>query len=83
MRRAGIGRLTRRYNPGDGGAHSLGQYLNAVLSLRGEGGTMSVSDAVATVRATPQDARSEFAREIWSRRREHYGPTGRSDGPPF
>ena len=45
--------------------------------------SMSVSDAVTTVHATPHEMRSKFAREIWGRRRQRYGPTGRSDSPPF
>lgn len=58
----------RQRNP-TGGAHSLGQWLNAVLSLRGQGGTMELQDAIAMVHATPHAQRSEFADEIWQRRR--------------
>ena len=83
LRRAGLGRKTRQYNPAGDGAKNLGQWLNAVLSLRGEGGTMSVADAVAIVHATPPEDRSRFAREIWSKRRSRYGPSGRKDAPPF
>jgi hypothetical protein len=82
LRRAKLGRKTRQYNPASG-AQNLGQWLNAVMSLRGEGGTMSVADAVAMVHATPGEDRSRFAREIWSKRRSHYGPSGRKDAPPF
>jgi hypothetical protein len=77
IRRANLARRTRQYNPATAGAESLGQWLNAVLSLRGEGGTMSVADAVAMVHATPASDRSRFAREIWDRRRSRYGSKGR------
>ena len=87
MRRAGIGRKTRQYNPSShdvtSGATSLGAWMNAVASIRGEGGTMPVSYAVALIHATPPDARSEFAREIWSKRKSRYGPTGLKDAAPF
>ncbi|HBY64292.1 MAG TPA: hypothetical protein DEH78_31090, partial [Solibacterales bacterium] len=51
------------------GARSLGQWLTAVMATKGLSDAMSVSDAVAMIRATSPDARSEFAHEIWSRRR--------------
>lgn len=82
LRRAKLGRKTRQYNPASG-AQNLGQWLNAVLSLRGDGGTMSVADAVTMVHATPAEDRNSFAREIWSKRRSRYGPSGRKDVPPF
>lgn len=65
----GIGRRTRQFNPGEG-AKSLGQWLTAVMSMKGESDAMSVSAAVEMIRATPPRKRSEFAREIWARRRE-------------
>jgi hypothetical protein len=43
--------------------------MNAVMSMKGEGGTMAVADAVAIIRATPPEERSRFAQEIWDRRR--------------
>lgn len=70
MRRAGLGRLTRQYNPVEG-AENLGQWMNAVMSMKGDGGTMAVGDAVAMIRATDPADRSRFAREIWARRRQH------------
>jgi hypothetical protein len=69
LRRAGLGRLTRQYNPANG-AENLGQWMNAVTSMKGDGGTMAVADAVAMVRATPPEDRSRFAREIWAKRRK-------------
>jgi hypothetical protein len=65
---AGIGRKTRQYNPSSNdvtsGATNLGAWMNAVASIKGEGGTMAVSEAVALIHATPPEARSEFARDV-------------------
>jgi len=58
----------RKRNPD--GATSLGAWMNAVCSMKGEGGTMDVGDAVALIHATPADQRSIFARQIWSIRRK-------------
>jgi hypothetical protein len=70
LRHAGLGRLTRQYNPVSEGAPNLGAWMNAVLSMKGDpGGNMPVSEAVAMIRATPPQDRSEFAKEIWNRRR--------------
>ena len=73
MRRAGVGRLTHQYNP-EGGAKSVGQWLTAVTSMKGENGAMSVSDAVAMIRATSPAKRSEYASEIWRRRKGRGNP---------
>jgi hypothetical protein len=69
-----IGRRTRQYNPSLG-AKSLGQWLTAVMSMKGESDAMSVPVAVEMIRATPPTKRSEFAREIWGEE------TGEGDGP--
>jgi hypothetical protein len=68
-KRLEIGRRTRQYNPGTQGATSLGQWLTAVLSMKGESDQMTVLAAVEMIRATPTDTRSEFARQIWERRK--------------
>jgi hypothetical protein len=73
MRRAGVGRLTHQYNP-EGGAKSVGQWLTAVTSMKGENGAMSVSDAVAMIRATSPAKRSEYASEIWATRKARGNP---------
>ncbi len=81
FKKLGIGRRTRQYNPA--GAETLGQWLNAVQSLKGEsGGTMDLDAAVEMVRYTSPVKRSEFAREIWAKRRQAYGPTGRRNPAP-
>lgn len=77
LKQNGLGRATHQYNPAkrrapqvqDGGAQTLGAWVNAVLSMKGEpGGDMSVSDAVELIRNTPAIRRSRFAHEIWKRR---------------
>ena len=79
-----MGRLTRQFNPGPSrGAESLGQWVTAVTSMRGLSGAMSVEAAVEMVHATDPEARSEFARAIWRKRREHFGPSGRPTEVPF
>lgn len=69
-KRLGMGRRTCQYNPSTKGATSLGQWLAAVMSMKGESDQMGVPAAVEMIRATPAASRSEFAREIWARRRE-------------
>jgi hypothetical protein len=83
LRRAGIGRRTRQYNPVDStGAKTMGQWLAAVQSMKGASDQMPVSDAIAMIHATPPEKRSAFAREIWRLRRAH--GTDRSAGEvPF
>jgi len=71
FKRLGIGRRTRQFNPGDDGARSLGHWLTAVLSMKGQADAMSVPAAVSMVKATPPIQRSAFAEEIWRRRRQH------------
>jgi hypothetical protein len=55
LRRAGIGRLTVQYNPAGKGATSLGQWLTAVMSMKGESDQMTVPAAVGMIRATPPE----------------------------
>ena len=85
LRRAGIGRLTHQYNPSSEsqGASTLGQWLTAVMSMKGESDAMTVPAAVAMIRATDPESRSQFAHEVWRLRRQRYGPTGRSGATPF
>ena len=70
-KRLRLGRRTRQYNPASQGAESLGQWLTAVTSMKGESDAMTVPAAVEMIRATPPERRSEFAREIWEKRRQH------------
>jgi hypothetical protein len=76
MRAAGMGRLTRQYNPVKvRGARNVEEWLEAVSLItphKDHGGglvtpigtKLSVSDAVARVRATSKAKRSEFASEL-------------------
>jgi len=82
LRRAGVGMKTRQYNPQSQGATTLGQWLAAVTSMKGNSDAMSVDAAVAMIHATPPEARSGFAKEIWSLRRAH-GTDRRSGEVPF
>jgi len=52
FKRAGLGRRVAQYNPGRG-AESLGAWMAAVESMKGESDQMSVADAVALIKATP------------------------------
>jgi hypothetical protein len=72
----------RKLNPASG-AQSLGAWVSAVLSMKGESDAMPVAAAVDLIRTTPPEQRSQYAREIWVRRRKHHGRTGRSDSVPF
>ena len=83
LRRAGIGRLTRQYNPDARGAASLGQWIMAITSMKGESGVMTVPAAVAMIHATPPEDRSEFQAEAWRKRKRLYGKSGRSETVPF
>lgn len=90
--RIGFGKKTAQYNPTKtGGAANLAEWLEAVGSITprkgaryaganyGAGGRMKTADAVAMIRATPADKRSEFAGKIWQRR---HGRAG-ADSVPF
>jgi hypothetical protein len=81
FKRLGMGRRTRQYNPASQGATSLGQWLTAVFSMKGESDQMTVPAAVEMIRATAPEQRSEFASEIWAKRRER--GTERRDVVPF
>ena len=89
----GRGQRTRQYNPA--GAANLAQYIMAVASIKRRDATtgrlrsgdsskmrlMPVGEAVAMIRATPASTRSEYAREIWAKRRQHgTDSVGRSTG---
>lgn len=73
MQNAGVGRLTHQYNPSkSGGASNVGEWIQAVGAItprvdrgdRGLSSTMSVSEAVAMIRATPHSKRSQFASQL-------------------
>jgi hypothetical protein len=73
--------IDRQFNPSGKGATSLGQWLTAVFAMKGEPQEMSVPAAVAMIRATPPEKRSEFGSQIWSKKRER--GTDRMPEVPF
>lgn len=63
MAKAGQGRRTEQFNPG---AETLAQYVSAAVEH--ERGAHDAGGLV--IHETPSERRSEFAKEIWRRRRE-------------
>ncbi len=82
MKRAGLGRRARQYNPQTGGAKTLAQWLTAVQSMKGASDQMPVDAAVAMIHATPPARRNQFGKEIWRLRRTH-GTDRRETAFPF
>jgi len=81
MKKAGVGRRTHQYNAGRKrkGATDYREYAQALGILDGSA-IGNVADAVALIHATPKGRRSEFQKDIWTVRKERYGPSGRKDG---
>lgn len=79
FKRAGVGRLTRQYNPKQKhpGAQTAEQWVLAVLSMKGKSDAMSVPAAVEMIHETPESQRSKFARQIWKARRRGGAEEGR------
>lgn len=83
MRRAGIGKRTRQYNPARGSTKALMQaYGNAIKVMRGQF-SGDVGAAMDTIRSTPADVRSAYTARTWRTRRALYGPAGRQTEIPF
>ncbi len=86
----GLGKRTAQFNPAAAGAKNLAQWVMAVASIKkrdprtgrlrsGDSSKqrlMPVAEAVAMIRATPPDRRSEFARDVWNLRRQHGTASG-------
>jgi len=70
MKRLRLGRRTRQFNPRAQGARTLGQWVTAVLSMKGQSDAMDPAAAIDMIHATPPEQRSRFAQQIWSLRRE-------------
>jgi hypothetical protein len=70
FKHAGLGRRTRQFNPASQGAQTLGQWMTAVLSMKGKSDAIDPASAIALIHATPAERRSRFAQEIWRLRRE-------------
>jgi len=69
------GRRTRQFNPRKKksvtGARTLAEYMETLNALHGYQSRFTLSEAIEKMHRTPPEDRSEFAREIWERRREH------------
>jgi hypothetical protein len=81
MKRHGLGKLTRQYNPVGSKRRGsrrdqLEAFGQAIKVMRGQFDG-DVSAAVATIRATPENIRSEYTSRTWAARRAIYGPSGR------
>jgi hypothetical protein len=86
MRRAGIGKLTRQFNPrrraGGGLKGQMAAYAAAIKVMRGEY-PGDVSAAVQTIHDTPPSIRSAYTARTWPIRRSRYGSSGRQTEIPF
>jgi hypothetical protein len=69
MARRGVGRRVSQTNP----AKTMGQWVAAVLSAKGESSEIPRAEAIEIVHSTPASDRSKFARQIWQRRRKGRG----------
>jgi len=69
------GRRTRQFNPRKKksitGARTLAEYMETLNALHGYQSRFTLSEAIEKMHRTPPEDRSQFAREIWERRREH------------
>jgi hypothetical protein len=65
----GLGVKTRQFNPRVKGAHNLGAWLAAVMTVTGQAPQMDLQTAIDMIHATPAEDRSAFGSEIWRRRR--------------
>ena len=63
FRAAGVGVLTRQYNPA-AGASSLDHYAGAVATLRGIAHAMSLPAAIKILQNTAAEVRARFARQL-------------------
>lgn len=82
MKKAGIGQLTKQYNPAPkrgSRADKMRDYGAAIKVMRGEWDG-DLAKAIATIRATPQDVRSAYTSRSWPVRRQRYGASGRQGG---
>lgn len=86
LRKAGLGKLTRQFNPVAQRSlkgirrgtrrELLREYGNAIKVMRGdfEG---NISHAIATIQSTPREVRSAYTAKTWPIRKSLYGPSGR------
>lgn len=80
MKKAGTGRRTKQFNPGKRKPISdWREFAQALAITKGEA-IGDIDRAVDSLKATGPRRRSEFQKDIWDRRKELYGPSGRKDG---
>lgn len=78
MKREGIGKRTRQFNPSKLSKKSqMLAYSQAIKVMRGEFDG-DVGAAMSTIDSTPQSIRSAFTSRSWPIRRQRYGPSGRA-----
>lgn len=76
----GAGRRTKQFNPGKRKPISdWREFAQALAITKGEA-IGDLDRAVDSLKATGPRRRSEFQKDIWQRRKELYGPSGRKDG---
>lgn len=76
----GAGRRTKQYNPAKRRPISdYREFINAVMITKGES-IGNLDQAIESLKATGPRRRAEFQKELWERRKEIYGPSGRKDG---
>ena len=91
MKRAGVGRRTKQYNPKkklthtgsfikSGAVHLIQESLDGLCKYSAGDQSGDVSKAVELIHATGPRKRSEFQKDIWVMRKKLYGPSGRKDG---
>ena len=80
MKRAGIGKRTRQYNPGKP-ITQYGKYMWTIGVARGAVAG-NVDQAWADILATDPDKRSRWTRESWGARKAVYGYRGGEVGRP-
>ena len=86
MKKAGIGKRVRQFNPAKRAGGSRRQvmqaYGNAIKVMRGEFDG-DIGAAMATIYATPPSVRSAYTSRSWPVRKQMYGPSGRQGELPF
>ena len=80
MKKAGVGRRTKQYNPlRRSGISDWREFAEALAITRGDA-IGDLQQAIQRIHDTPMSRRSELQQDIWRRRKQLYGPSGRKDG---
>jgi len=80
MKRVGLGKRTKQYNPGK----PIADYAHYMWSIGVARGVIAgdVDQAWADIKATDPELRSRWTRESWGARKAVYGPRGGEVGRP-